>query len=402
MFKKKYSVVRNANFFKLILASFISNLGSGVRSIALPFYVFFQTSSYLLMTLMMVINILPSILFSPYAGMFADRFNRKTIMVVADLYRAILFIFIFFFQDNLSSVFIFSFLMTFGAIFFTPCSKAILPEIVKEEELVDANAIHSALENIAYLIGPILGGLLIFKVAIIFDSLTFITSALLIFLVRYQPEEKSPSTRQKVKFIRSIREIRALINSISKLQIIVGMVLILSFCFAMIPVILPGYITEVLGFSRNFYGLVLSLMTLGGILGSLLVSAITRRLSNLQMFVGAYGLYGSIYLLLIFSRSYFLVGLSFIIQGIAMPIMGVSSLTIEQKLVHNQIRGKFFGVLGSIQAFMGLFGRMISGPVAQFSSPLVVFTISGSLMILGSIWGVQRLVKLEQTKNQSF
>lgn len=402
MFQKKYSVVRNANFFKLILASFISNLGSGVRSIALPFYVFFQTSSYLLMTLMMVINILPSILFSPYAGMIADRFNRKTIMVVADLYRAILFIFIFFFQDNLSSVFIFSFLMTFGAIFYTPCSKAILPEIVKEEELVDANAIHSALENIAYLIGPILGGLLIFKVAIIFDSLTFITSALLIFLVRYQPDEKSPSARQKVKFIRSIREIRALINSISKLQIIVGMVLILSFCFAMIPVILPGFITEVLGFSRNFYGLVLSLMTLGGILGSLLVSLITRRLSNLQMFVGAYGLYGSIYLLLIFSRSYLVVGLLFIIQGIAMPIMGVSSLTIEQKLVNNQIRGKFFGVLGSIQAFMGLFGRMISGPVAQFSSPLVVFTISGSLMILGSIWGVRRLAKLEQTKNQSF
>lgn len=402
MFKKKYSVVRNANFSKLILASFISNLGSGVRSIALPFYVFFQTSSYLLMTLMMVINILPSILFSPYAGMFADRFNRKTIMVVADLYRAILFIFIFFFQDNLSSVFIFSFLMTFGAIFFTPCSKAIVPEIVKEEELVDANAIHSALENIAYLIGPILGGLLIFKVAIIFDSLTFITSALLILLIRYQPEEKSPSTQQKVKFARSIREIRALINSISKLQIIVGMVLILSFSFAMIPVILPGYITEVLGFSRNFYGLVLSLMTLGGILGSLLVSSITKHLSNLQIFVGAYGLYGSIYLLLIFSQSYLLVGLLFIIQGIAMPIMGVSSLTIEQKLVNNQVRGKFFGVLGSVQAFMGLFGRMISGPVAQFSSPLVVFAISGSLMILGSIWGVHRLAKLEQTKNQSF
>ena len=387
---RKYPALQNTDYALVLTGGFISNIGNSVRSIALPLYFFTATGSYVMMTLMMVLNSLPPILLGPLAGAVADRFNRKHTMIIVDIYRALLVGLAVFYAQNHSAVLIFGILMALGSIFFEPCVNAMIPEIVKKEHLTGANALDNALDNAASLIGPLLGGILSFKAAIILDSMTFIVSALLVLMVKYKPTGKVAGKKRGLSFAGFGEIISAVLRE-KALRTVLGMVLLLALSFGMVPVVFPGYVTKTLGCPDAYYGIFLSLMTLGGLLGSMLNAPLNRRFSNFNLFVIGYGIYGLMYLFLTIANQYLLVGLIMLVQGLTMPLMGVNSVTLQQKLIGNNIRGRFFGIFMSCQALCALCAKLISGPLAQSTSPRLIFSISCILMSLGTLWGIYQI-----------
>lgn len=135
MNKKMFTILKNRNARKLLLANFTSEIGNGVRSVAIPFYVFTNTNSYIMMALNAIIMMIPSVILSPYAGMFADKYNRKKIMVISDFFRFALVSFILIFNKNTYAIFVFSFFMSIGSVFFSPSSEAIIPQVVEGDQL---------------------------------------------------------------------------------------------------------------------------------------------------------------------------------------------------------------------------------------------------------------------------
>lgn len=388
--KNKFLIFKNRNFLKFTMADFISEMGNSARVIAIPLFIFLSTKSYMMMTLTAALTTLPVIILSPLAGKFADKYNKKFVMSFSDLVRGILDIILIFSTSNIYLVMGVNFFMSVANVFFNPAAKSMIPIIVDKDNLNDANSVFSFLGNSCYLLGPILGSFLGFKIAIVFDAITFIVSSILIIMIKYENKDTNEEGNIMPKKL-GVRELLTLLKDNTQLETVVFMTFILSLAFSMVPVIMPGYVTSTLGALNKTYGIILSTMTLGGIIGSLINTYINERLTEEIIFIVSYGLYGFIYgALLIFKVKYVVIML-FFMQGITMPIMGIASVTIEQKLIDKRIMGRFFGIVASIQALLALLGKFISGAIAKYAGCLGVFLLAFLLLSIGTVIGVSKV-----------
>ncbi|MEK6222508.1 MAG: MFS transporter [Chloroflexota bacterium] len=184
---KKRPAYRN-----LWLASLVSMTGDWFNAIASMVIVSKFTHSGLAISWILIARKLPIFLFAPIAGVFADRFNRKTILITTDILRAGI-VLSFLWVDRAERVWLIYLLTTLQFIvssFFEPAVSSILPSLVEgEKELLTANVLGSVTWSAMLAVGSALGGLFttLFGVqaAIIVDGFTFLVSALLIFQIRF-------------------------------------------------------------------------------------------------------------------------------------------------------------------------------------------------------------------------
>ncbi|MCL4832868.1 MAG: MFS transporter [Caldilineaceae bacterium] len=180
----------NPNFRNLWLGQIVSLLGDWFNLIASAALVGALTQSGLAIGSLFVVRMLAPFLISPIAGVVADRYNRKHILIAADLVRAVT-VFGFLFVREPGHVWI---LYTLTAVqlalsgFFFPARNAILPDVTTPEELGAANALSSATWSVMLAVGAALGGLVsgtwgIYP-AFVIDGLTFLLSAFFIWQVR--------------------------------------------------------------------------------------------------------------------------------------------------------------------------------------------------------------------------
>jgi MFS family permease len=154
----------------------------------------------------MVARFLPSVVVGPLSGVVADRFNRRTIMIVSDLLRAVVVLGFLFVRrpDQIWIIYVLTVLQLTFSTFFEPAKSAAVPSIVAESELVTANAIASVTWSTMLTLGAAAGGLVTgwfgTDAAFVVDSLTYLVSAALIARVRFPhrpPREKTKLTLSK-------------------------------------------------------------------------------------------------------------------------------------------------------------------------------------------------------------
>lgn len=393
--KDKFKLFKNKSFLRFTIAGFISALGNSARTVAVPLVVFLTTKSYTMSMLSAILMAIPPILMNPIAGKVADKYNKKYIMASMDVIRCILDILLIFSMKNAYLVIFINFFMSAANVFFTPAAKAMTPYIVKKEDLNDANSINNFLGYLCSSLGPICGGIFMFKIAILFDAFTFIVSSISIMLIKYETEDISKGNAAKVQKL-GIKEFINLLKDNGQLGIVVCMTFILSLAFPMIVVIMPGYSSSILSNTGKTYGFILSIMSIGGLIGAVINSSINKKFKEEKVFLVAYTVYGLIYAPLFFCTSQYLVLTLFFIQGITMPIAGIASVTLEQKMIDKSIMGRFFGIVGSIQAILGLLARFASGIIAQYTGCLNVFLVAFLLMGIGSMFGVVRVKHINE------
>ncbi|MEA2545617.1 MAG: hypothetical protein QOI09_890, partial [Chloroflexota bacterium] len=144
----------NGSFSALWTGQLISLFGDRVHQVALAFLVLGVTNSPLAMAMVFVAATLPNLLLSPIAGTYVDRWDQRDVMIVSDLLRAAAVLLIpIVAVTNIYLVYPFVFLVTSVSIFFRPARVAILPRIVRQDELVTANSALWAGETFADIIG---------------------------------------------------------------------------------------------------------------------------------------------------------------------------------------------------------------------------------------------------------
>ncbi|MFN2123341.1 MAG: MFS transporter [Candidatus Promineifilaceae bacterium] len=177
---------QNANYRNLWLGSVISFLGDWFNLIASAELISRLTDSGLAVSTLFLVRFLPLFLFSPIAGVLADRFNRRNIMILTDVLRA-LTVFSFLLIQSADQIWLF-YLLTFTqftlSALFTPAKSAVLANIVAKEDLVTANALDSFTWSTMLALGAFAGGAVaaVFGVdaAFVADALTFLLSAIFI------------------------------------------------------------------------------------------------------------------------------------------------------------------------------------------------------------------------------
>jgi predicted MFS family arabinose efflux permease len=197
---------RNRSFRQLWLGQVVSQMGDWFNTIALYTIILQLTGSGRDVGLLLVARFVPSFLFGPISGVVADRFSRRTIMIVSDLLRAVVVLGFLLVRraDQLWIIYVLTVVQLGLSTFFEPAKTAAIPSIVGDRELVAANAISSVTWSAMLTIGAAIGGIITdafgTNVAFILDAATYLLSAGLIASIRVPKRAKRP--RQKLSLGR--------------------------------------------------------------------------------------------------------------------------------------------------------------------------------------------------------
>jgi len=194
----------NRGFRLLWLGQVVSQLGDWFNTIAVYTLVLNLTGSGRAVGLVLVARFLPTVVIGPLAGVVADRYSRRRIMIISDVVRAVVVLGFFFIRrpDQVWIIYALTVLQLAASTFFEPAKSAVIPSLVAERDLVTANAISSVTWSSMLTLGAALGGFVTgwfgTDVAFVIDSLTYLASALLVAAVIFPARPRRPKSKLTV------------------------------------------------------------------------------------------------------------------------------------------------------------------------------------------------------------
>jgi len=191
------------NVFLFSIADFISLFGTSVYNFAISLYVLKLTGSGLNFATTLIIGILSTVLVNPFAGVLADRINKKLLAVITDILNGILLLGLYVLTIkhdlNLPMIYVSTFLLNVFSTIYGISIEAAKPNLVSEKRIININSINKVIESVSSILGPMVGGiifaLLDIRLFIIINGFSFGISAVLQLFIdfkfNYNNDEKN-------------------------------------------------------------------------------------------------------------------------------------------------------------------------------------------------------------------
>jgi MFS family permease len=280
------SLSRNPEFLKLWIGQSISVFGSQITGLALPLTaVLILNATPAQMGVLNALGIVPFILIGLFAGVFADRARRRPILMAADFGRFILLAIVplaalggFL---SISALYVIIFLVGVLGVFFDVSYQAYLPSLVGREQIVEGNSKLEVSNSAAAILGPGLAGLLVqaltAPIAVIFDALSFLVSALSLSLIR-SPEtiaEHPHGVEQNI--LREIREGLNVVLSNRVLWSIAGCTATTNFFGSIWQAVFILYLTRELNLPPAIQGIIFAASAPGALIAAVFSARVAKR-----------------------------------------------------------------------------------------------------------------------------
>jgi len=393
-----FTLLRQRDFSLLWFGGLISIMGDWVLGVALPFFVYQVSGSTIATAVMVAAELLPRLLFGSIAGVFVDRWDRKKVMVIASLSQALVILPLFFVRsaETLWIVYVVSFIQVTLAIFFGPAENALLPLLVPEDKLIQANSLNAMNNNFARLIGPPLGGGILalwgLTGVVLFDSVTFLIAALMIFSIAQSGRNAPASSDEKpegTSWSRFWKEWAEGMDIVRKDRIVTVLfitVVMLNFGGVMIDPLGAAYIVDVVKAGAEVFGMLVAVQAVGGIIGGLLAGKVGERVPLARL----YG-WAEIVLAIVMAIRYNIpeIPILFVMTLlVGLPAaLGVAALeTLFQRNVPNTHLGRISGALNSTVGITSLFGVLgISGVLGEVLGIVPVLNIAAGITLLTGV-----------------
>lgn len=189
------------NFWFLWIGFVVSTLGTYTSLIVTNCFIYNLTHSSLMVGIFLLTRLIPSLLIGSFAGVIADRFNRRYLMIIADIARALLIFSVIVFRNELYILYLIFLLIAVFDRFYQAAFGGGLPNIVGMDNLIKANAYIASGRTIAVIAGPILGGLLValnrYNLAFSIDAVTYLVSALMVYMISAKLNHKILANNQR-------------------------------------------------------------------------------------------------------------------------------------------------------------------------------------------------------------
>jgi MFS family permease len=390
------TLLRNRSFSFLWAGQLVSQSGDAVFDIALLWLVLVTTGSTALVGLTQAAVLIPAVLASPIAGVYADRFNRRNVMVASDLAQGVVLAAVsaLYVASSLRfSVLILLVLMIYTcAQFYRAASNAIIPRMVSKENLGAANGLLSLTMSANQLVGYSLGGIVILAlgpaVPITYDSLAFfVAAALMTFIARGygRPKGDADGPAAETSFSKEFREgLGYMRRSRIFLQLIVFGLIVNFFGTAMLALLAPYAKLWVHG-DASTYGFLAASLALGSIIGSVLVGRV-----NFRNYVGKLLFAGVVMVgaLLVFAgvvTTVLLALVALFATGLVLAVVNVPLNALVQTQVPGEMLGRAGTVLSSLMAAAQPIGAVFAGVLAGLVSIGSVIAGSGVAVAATSV-----------------
>jgi len=372
------ALFRNRNFLLHWMAGAISNVGDFFNSLALV-KILSEDPAHLgfYMSLIMVSKVLPSLLLGPVAGVIADRFSRKTIMIISDLIRALLVLGLVFVQEPAAII-----ALVFGAavvaVFYNPASSAMLPSLVKPEELVTAGSLGIMTQRLAMLLGNGIGAAVLILVGahnvFYIDAVSFLLSALLLIPLVAPPMPAAEgnadgSGTTLSRFVADLKEMLLFLKATPTMRHLMTGLGITGIGDSAITVLPVTFFTVGLGLAAEKMGFIWALFGATSVIGALAIGALGGRIHWKHLFT-----YGALYVwVLLFlgllANSVIPSAAAFTLIGLGSGAVNVGLQAAIGELVPDRIRGRVFGVWGMINSLIFILGVTSAGMLSDRFGP---------------------------------
>jgi MFS family permease len=405
-------VSRNKDFRRLWIAAVISMLGEWFNTIALFFLILEYTDSEFLLGVLFTVRMLSFALLQPIIGLLADRFNRKTLMVVSNLAQSVLalgFLMVDGPEDMVWMLGLSGLMMMLHGAYMT-AERAALPNVVDEEDLATANALDAASWSTALCIGAMLGGIVVsvwgVDAAFIIDSITFLVGTL--FLIRLKlPQERDVDMDGPListafanivkgwKRIRSEPRLFRIVFAKASWNIAGG-------GLAGVYLVLMG--ADLTGFGAAFgFGLFFFARGLGTGLGPILARNVFTNPNRWPSLVGQLIIASGFFYLLVGLTLDITLWLTVVLVVIAHSASGanwVLSTILTQQWVEDEIRGRVFSTDMLILSLAFSVSTSVAGYMMEYTELSIrygVILFAGLMMLSGIVF---TLWDTEKTSNQ--
>src|SRR5438034_1455196 len=382
-------VLAISSFRRLWIGQAVSYFGDMMNTTGLAIMLFLVTRSPSLVALGLIAKAVPTILLGLVAGPLVDRLNRQRVMVLADVSRAVLTVTIPFWALHwLPGVFIAVFLVATAGTLFNPAKQAIIPNLVPESLLVQANSLVQSSERTMELLGYALAGVIAAVISwiplFLIDAATYMFSAATLLGV---PDLLRRATRTELTLARDISDgmrfiVRSpILRSTMALTAMTGLFAGMTFPTLVVLAI------ESLKAGAGGYGVLEAVIGGGAVLGAFFAPQLMARYrAGVLILCGVAG-FGVAYALTGLLQSFVFAFVFLFACGIASTIYYVPLISVTQREAPDFIRGR---VMASrfLLAQAGLLGGMaISGPLTDRLGAPLVFLTAGTLLISAAVVG---------------
>ena len=382
----------------LLIANFISRFGDSIDSMAYSWMVWKLTGSTLLMGTIFAVNAIPNIVFSPFAGVIADRFNKKRLIAIGYIGRGIIVCII-------GSLFFFKLLMPWHLFVFTimtstletltsPVFMSLTPLLIPKDMYLTANSFSTSAYKFAELVGLGMAGVIIFSLgvsgALFIDGATFFIAVFLILFMKVKCNSKTEEALNIKTYLKDLKEGLSFIKDSYLIKRVLALFAMLNFCLAPINVLMAAFVSEVLKGDAAVLSILGIAVTSGMIIGGLVVGQVGNKFKRHTMMSLGVIVFGISYCLLyltgniipegIYSIS--LASFVFFTFGLIVPFISSPIVTNIMTNTGKAMLGRVGALLGMISCSATPLGAAITGAITEVLPMTTIFAIMGGIITL--------------------
>jgi MFS family permease len=393
-----FSAFADRDYAVLWSGAFISNIGTWIQSAALLWLIKEVFESNSLVGAVNMANFLPVLFIVPFIGFFADRYNRRTIILIGQVVMMLgalaLGIAASFHSDSKAVILLTVTVIGIAFAFNFPAWQAILPDLVPQRDLMNAIAMSSAQWNLARFVGPAIAALILAvssaTLAFYVNAISFLFVIGALLMVHPTRSAVPPPTQSILQDIlagyKYVWHRRWMVN------LVVAFAFISFFGFSFL-VLIPAMAKDVLGKGAVAYGVMLSLVGLGAVVGAPLVTHLGRRYPERVIIKASMLGFGLFLLAFALIKVFWILCIIMVGLGLTFLMISTVSNSVLQGCSDRVMRGRvvslyiitFVGVMALGGQFMGYLADARSTPFALALGAMVCLATAAVLIAFPSL-----------------
>ncbi|MGZ8455361.1 MAG: MFS transporter [Gemmatirosa sp.] len=390
------TLVRHRNFRLFWIGQTLSLVGTWMQTMAQGWLALELTNNAFLVGLVASVGSLPILLLSFVAGVYVDRVDRlRLVVLMQSLMLAeatTLWLLTVTGHVTIEAILALAFVYGVCSAFEIPARQSLIIDLVGREDLSEAIALNSSGFNLARIVGPAIGALVIaaFGIAWCFGANALSYVAVLIGLLRIRlPRVERPAPTSSA--LEGLREGFAYMWHTPIVRTLMGVVLVFSVMGTPYLILMPVTARDRLGLDADGYGVLLAAVGVGGLAGALFLAAVGPRVPRGRLLVGSSFAFSVLLFAFAFVREAWMALPLLLAIGFAMILNGALSNALLQAIVPDALRGRLMAAYSFVVVGMAqVVGALIGGAVARAIG--VDWAIGGGavLMLAYALWVAAR------------
>ena len=388
------------HYIFLYSGQLFSLLGSSITQFVIIWWITVLTESPIILSIASFVYILPMTMAMPIAGVIADRYSRKKILITVDSLQAFVTLFIIL-MFNLeiaqpTMIIILNGLLGIFQGFHMPTVSAVVPTMVPKEKLSRVNGASfltsGFIQTIAPLIAAMLLSILPIKAILWIDPITFIIALIPLILIKIPKVSSRETQIEKNSFITDFKEGFQTLKLIPVVSMMLLISMFINFLMRPFQVLMPYFISFVHSGSSSDLALISAFFSGGSLLGALITS-IKKKWNHeifTYFFLEAVLVVPTIVFVLLPKGTFLLMAITGSFYGLIVPILNTIYLTMMQTNVPADKMGRLSSIDWAVSSAISPFGALLAGFLAELVgvSNLILYCAIIGLVITTIIWRI--------------